>query len=241
MRLVLLWLTCCCALPALAEVGKVAQVEGEATRTPAGGTAEVLQAGSAIEVGDELAVKPGGNLALMLTDESTLVLAGGSALKIDEATFSGLDRKAFSARLLLGTVWAKVKKAAAGSPAKFDITTERAVAGVRGTTFQVELEGEETRVEVEEGLVEVAHDEVAPGSSKSQARRVQQVRGGERFRLLRERVLRERFTGPKGKFGQFVRATRERMEKLRRELPENRRQERRENRREQQRERRNPR
>lgn len=241
MRHVLLWLTCCLALPALAEVGKVAQVEGEATRTPPGGTAEVLKEGSAIEVGDELAVQPGGNLALSLTDESMLVLAGSSRLKIDEATFAGLDRKGFSARLLLGTVWAKVKKAAAGSTAKFDITTERAVAGVRGTTFQVELEGEETRVEVEEGLVEVAHDEVAPGSSQPQARRVQQLKGGERLRLLRAKVLRERFIGPKGKFGLFVRAHRERMEKLRREMPERKRQELREHRREQQRERRNPR
>lgn len=241
MRHVLLWLTCFLALPALAEVGTVAQVEGEATRTPPGGTAEVLAAGSAIEVGDELAVQPGGNLALSLTDESTLVLAGGSKLKIDEATFSGLDRKAFSARLLLGTVWAKVKKATAGSTAKFDITTERAVAGVRGTTFQVELEGEETRVDVEEGLVEVAHDEVEADASKPRVRKVQRIRGGERLRLLRRQVLRERFNGPRGKFGDFVRTHRERMEKLRRELPDHKRQELRERKREQQRERRNPR
>jgi ferric-dicitrate binding protein FerR (iron transport regulator) len=240
-RHVFLWLTCCFALPALAEVGTISQVEGEATRTPSGGAAEVLQAGSAIEVGDELAVQPGGNLALTLTDESTMVLAGGSRLKIDEATFSGLDRKGFSARLLLGTVWAKVKKAAAGSTAKFDITTERAVAGVRGTTFLVELEGEETRVDVEEGLVEVAHDEVEADSAQPRVRKVQQVRGGERLRLLRKQVRRERFSGPKGKFGLFVRAHRERMEKLRRDLPERKRQELRENKREQLRERRNPR
>lgn len=241
MRHVLLWLTCCCALPALAQVGKVSQVEGEATRTPSGGSAVVLQAGSAIEVGDELSVQAGGNLALLLTDESTLVLAGGSRLKIDEATFSGLDRQAFSARLLLGTVWAKVKKAMAGSPAKFDITTERAVAGVRGTTFQVELEGEETRVEVEEGLVEVLHDEGAPGQAQPEARRVLQVRGGERIRLLHKQVLRERFAGPKGKFGQFVRTSQDRMEKLRRTLPERNGPERREQQREKLRERRSPR
>jgi hypothetical protein len=235
-RHLLLGLLCCCALPAFAEVGKVSQLEGEATRTPPGGTAEVLQTGSAIEVGDELAVKPGGNLALLLTDESTLVLAGGSRLKVDEATFSGLDRQAFSARLLVGAVWAKVKKAVAGSPAKFDITTERVVAGVRGTTFQVEVTSEETRVDVEEGLVEVAQGEGTPGPAQPAAGRVHQVRGGERLRLLRERVLRERFTGPRGQFGKFVRATRERMERLQRPLPE-----RMEHRREQLRERRNSR
>jgi hypothetical protein len=240
-RHLLLWLTCCCALPALAEVGKVVQLEGEATRTAPGGTAEVLQAGSAIEVGDELSVQPGGNLALLLTDESTLVLAGGSRLKIDEATFSGLDRQAFSARLLLGTVWAKVKKAVAGSSAKFDITTERAVAGVRGTTFQVEVVGEELRVDVEEGLVEVAQGEGTPGQAQPEARRVHQVRGGERIRLLRERVFRERFASPRGQFGQFIRTTRDRMERLHRAVPEKKLLERRQQQREQLRERRNSR
>jgi hypothetical protein len=222
-------------------VGKVAQVEGEATRTASGGTAELLQVGSAIEVGDELSVKPGGNLALLLTDESTLVLAGGSLLKIDEATFSGLDRQSFSARLRLGKVWAKVKKAMAGSSAKFDITTDQAVAGVRGTTFQVELQGEETSVEVEEGLVEVLQHEGAPGQERTQARRVLQIRGGERLRLLRDRVLRERFVGPKGSFGQFVRSTMDKMERLHRALPERQLPERREHLREKLRERRNAR
>ncbi|KFE66146.1 FecR family protein [Hyalangium minutum] len=222
MRYWVLGLMCCLALPAFAEVGKVAQLEGEATRTPAGGPAEALEAGSAIEVGDELEVKSGGNLALLLTDESTLVLAGGSKLKVDEATFAGLERKSFSARLLVGTVWAKVKKAVAGAPAKFDITTERAVAGVRGTTFQVEVEGEETRVDVEEGLVEVAQSEGTPGSAQAMASTVHQVRGGERLRLLRAKVFRERFAGPRGGFGKFIQVTRERMERLQRMPPERR-------------------
>ncbi|MFL5348088.1 MAG: FecR domain-containing protein [Hyalangium sp.] len=234
MRYLLLCLTCLCAFPALAEVGRVAQLEGEATRTAAGGSAEALQEGSGVELGDLIAVQPGGNLALLLTDESTLVLAGGSQLRIDEASFSGLERQSFSARLMLGTVWAKVKKAMAGSSAKFDITTERSVAGVRGTTFQVEVAGEETHVDVEEGLVEVQHDGNAPG----EARQVHQVRAGERLRLLRAQVLRERFVGPQGRFERFIHAHRERMEKLRREPPEKR-LERREELRERMRQRRN--
>jgi hypothetical protein len=222
MRHLLLWLICLCALPALAEVGRVSQLEGEASRTASGGTAEALEEGSAIEVGDVIAVKEGGNLALLLTDESTLVLAGGSQLRIDEANFSGLERQSFSARLLLGTVWAKVKKAVAGSSAKFDVTTERSVAGVRGTTFQVELAGEETRVEVEEGLVEVQHDGDAPEQPGKVARQVLQIRGGERVRLHRLKVFRERFVGPQGRLERFVRTARERTERLR-QLPPDRR------------------
>ena len=62
----------------------------------------------------------------------------GSTLYLDEATFEGQERKGFSAFLEVGKVWAKVKKALAGSEAKFEVTTDRAVAGVRGTIFRVD-------------------------------------------------------------------------------------------------------
>ena len=44
---------------ALAEVGKVAALEGEATRTPKGGAALALKTGSEVELGDTLTVKSG--------------------------------------------------------------------------------------------------------------------------------------------------------------------------------------
>jgi len=66
------------------------------------------------------------------------MLGARSQLFFDEATFEGQVRKGFSAKLLFGRVWAKVKQMAAGSEAKFEVTTERAVAGVRGTIFRVD-------------------------------------------------------------------------------------------------------
>jgi hypothetical protein len=94
--------------------------------------------GTDIELGDVLDVGPKSNLKLTLTDESVLMLGADSRLEITEAAFKEQDREGFSAALKFGKVWARVRKALAGSEAKFEVTTERAVAGVRGTVFRVD-------------------------------------------------------------------------------------------------------
>jgi hypothetical protein len=123
---------------ALASVGTITRQEGSATRTPQGGKPLPLKVGDPVEVNDLLRVGPGGNLKLTLTDESVVLLGAGSELRLDEATFEGQDRKGFRAYLSVGRFWASVKKALAGSDAKFEVTTDRAVAGVRGTIFRVD-------------------------------------------------------------------------------------------------------
>jgi len=125
---------------AFASVGKVTLLQGKATRTPKGGTAAVaLKEGSEIELGDTLVtVGEKSDMKITLNDESLLMVGQNSTLRIEEAQFEGLERRAFSARLVLGKVWAKVTKAVSGSEAKFEVTTDRAVAGVRGTVFRVD-------------------------------------------------------------------------------------------------------
>lgn len=127
-------------VPALsfAAVGKVSELQGKATRTGKDGTVAALAVGTEIELGDALKTQKGSAVKLLLNDESVLAVGPESRLEIAEAEFSGLERKGFSARLFFGSVWAKVKKVAAGSEAKFEVTTERAVAGVRGTIFRVD-------------------------------------------------------------------------------------------------------
>ena len=122
---------------AFGEVGKVTVLEGKATRSPGGGAAAVLAVGSDIELGDSLEVKSG-NMKFELTDGSVIALAPGSKLQITEAEFEGQERKGFKAFLGAGSLWTKVKKTIAG--AKFEVTTERAVAGVRGTIFRIDAD-----------------------------------------------------------------------------------------------------
>lgn len=123
---------------ALAGVGKVTLLEGSATRTPKEGAAAALQQGADVELGDTIQVAKAANLKITLNDESVLMVGAESELKIDEARFESLEGRSFSAKLLFGKVWAKVTKAVSGSESKFEVVTERAVAGVRGTIFRVD-------------------------------------------------------------------------------------------------------
>jgi hypothetical protein len=121
----------------LAEIGSAAVVEGAATRTPKGGAPVPLTAGAAIELGDIIEVQKG-HFKLVLNDESVIMLAPGSKLEITQAEFEGQERKGFRALLQSGSLWTKVKKALGG--ASYEVSTERAVAGVRGTIFRIDAE-----------------------------------------------------------------------------------------------------
>lgn len=125
------------ATQALAAVGKISVLDGAGTRTPKEGAAVALAVGTEIELGDVVDVSKG-NLKLELTDGSVIALAEKSKLEITEAEFEGQERKGFSAFLKAGSLWTKVKKALGGG--KFEVTTERAVAGVRGTIFRIDAD-----------------------------------------------------------------------------------------------------
>src|SRR5690606_15937483 len=122
--------------PALAAIGRVSLVEGVAHRVPsdtdtrsprAGAESERLREGTGIELTDRITVEEGAHLKITLNDGSVVVVGGGSTLYIDEARFEGQERRGFGVFLEVGKLWAKVKKAIAGSDAKFEVTTERAV------------------------------------------------------------------------------------------------------------------
>ena len=100
-----------------------------------------LHAGDVIETAD-------GRIEVQLPTGTMLRLGENSKLTLGE------PQKKFSARLWLGNVWAKVHKLLAGDT--FEVETENAVAGVRGTEFRVEAApGQEDLVRVYEGAVQV--------------------------------------------------------------------------------------
>jgi hypothetical protein len=148
---------------AMAAVGRVVTVEGTAWRTPEGAERKPLETGAEVEQKDTLEVEPKSGVKLELNDGSVLMLSAGSQLVITEAEFSGQERKSFSGYLKLGKVWAEVKKAMSGSEAKFEVKTDRAVAGVRGTVLRVDVASPvivgalspSTVVQVYTGLVQV--------------------------------------------------------------------------------------
>ncbi len=142
--------------------GTVTFVAGEATRTPAGaGKAEPLARGAAIRPGDVLETRRRTRLEVTLADGSTLRLGPSSRAVVAAASFGKtVEDRDVSAKLLVGQVWANVAKAVGGA-ARFEVRTENAVAGVRGTTFRVDASKDRSVVvRVYSGTVAVAQGSV---------------------------------------------------------------------------------
>jgi hypothetical protein len=148
------------AAPAAAApaAGTVTFLAGEATRAPsAGGEAEKLAVGGAVRPGDVLETKRRTRLEVRLADRSVLRLGPSSRAVVQAATFGkSVEERNVSAKLLVGKVWANVAKAVGGE-SRFEVQTENAVAGVRGTTFRVDAAKDRSVVvKVYSGTVAVA-------------------------------------------------------------------------------------
>ena len=149
---------------ALALVGAGAQTSAglKAKVTDAFGTAQ-KRSGSAtaawqdISVGDLLptqtTVKTGDDSAvlLQLPDEHVLRVGANTTIELRELGAN----KSFSFRVVSGRIWSLVEKAS--KPAKYEVETPSAVAGVEGTLFSVfhEEDTQQTAVSTDEGQVNV--------------------------------------------------------------------------------------
>jgi hypothetical protein len=144
------------AAPNAQPAGSVTFLAGDATRG-AGGKVEPLAVGKPVFQGDVLETRKRTRLEVKLADGSVLRLGPGSKAEVQAAAFgkSVEDRKV-SAKLLVGKVWANVAKAVGGEQ-RFEVRTENAVAGVRGTTFRVDAATDRSVVvKVYSGTVSVA-------------------------------------------------------------------------------------
>ncbi len=129
---------------------------GEATRAAAGKT-EALAVGSAVHAGDVLETRRRTRLEVKLADDSVLRLGPLSRAVVAQAAFgASVEERRVSARLVVGKIWANVAKAVGGQ-ARFEVQTDNAVAGVRGTTFRVDAAKDKSVVvKVYSGTVAVA-------------------------------------------------------------------------------------
>lgn len=138
--------------------GTVTFVAGAATRAAAGkAKAEPLAVGSAVRAGDALETGRRTRLEVKLADGSVLRLGPLSRVVVQDASFGAtVEDRRVSAKLLVGRIWANVASAVGGD-ARFEVSTENAVAGVRGTTFRVDAANDRSVVvKVYSGTVAVA-------------------------------------------------------------------------------------
>jgi hypothetical protein len=148
--------TAATARAAAAPAATVTFLDGQATRA-AGGKTEQLAQGSPLREGDEVATQKRTRLELTLADGSVVRLGPLARARLETAAFGkSVEERKVSARLLVGNVWANVAKAVGGE-SRFEVKTENAVAGVRGTTFRVDAAHDRSVVvRVYSGTVAVA-------------------------------------------------------------------------------------
>ncbi len=153
--------------PAAAGTVKVAVGSGNAVVTVLTGKALLTRAGTTqrvklvpdvrLSAGDRITTGTGARLELKLPD--------GSFLRFDERTtfklvsMVGLQKSSkrnISISLIVGKTWARVSKLFGKSRGGFAISTRTAVAGVRGTTFRMNVNEDNSAVlKVYDGEVEV--------------------------------------------------------------------------------------
>jgi len=110
-----------------------------------------LAEGAVLHAGDTVETQAGGRIEIAVWGGALIRLGERSRLTLQAAT----PRREFSARLIIGNLWARVHELLAGET--FGVETGNGVAGVRGTEFRVEVaQGEPDLVRVYEGEVHVA-------------------------------------------------------------------------------------
>lgn len=145
-----------CAGTAAAEgVGRVTLSEGQVTRAAGSAAASPLKEGDPIATGDHLATGADGRLEVLFEDGSVMRLGKSSQLDVTELSFDEPSNTLKAKlHLALGKLWSHVEKL--GHDGDYEVSTDRAVAGVRGTEFRVDAAGEQGAIEVYEGRVAIS-------------------------------------------------------------------------------------
>jgi hypothetical protein len=151
---------------AATKTAQVSALEGKAQRSRTGAAPVALRVGAALGQGDVIETGRDARLEIRFSDNSVLRLGPAAKLQLAEAHFAaGPAKRKLTARLFFGKLWAKVTSVIQGEQ-RFQVETENAVAGVRGTTFRVDArEDKSVLVRVYDGAVAVGKNApaAAPG------------------------------------------------------------------------------
>jgi len=131
-----------------------------------------LSAGDMLKAGDTVETRECGRVEISVPGGTVIRMGESSRLTLLAAT----PHKTFSARLVLGNLWLRVHKLLASE--KFEVETESAVAGVRGTEFRIEVaQDQPDLLRVYEGAVAV---------EGRQSRWSHEIEAGNELRFRRE-------------------------------------------------------
>jgi hypothetical protein len=110
-----------------------------------------------LQIGDKIRTGKDGNVSLDFTSRADVSLNALSQFQISSS--SSDSSAADQGTLSLGTAWAKAQKSRSTTSSSFSIKTPSAVAGVRGTEFDVEVdELGDSDINVTEGEVDITNE-----------------------------------------------------------------------------------
>jgi hypothetical protein len=124
------------------EVGRVTHLSGPLLARKADGTTRVLSINSAVEQGDTLVTEKKTYARIKFTDNSEINMRPGTQLKVSEYSFDQAKPKEDKAtynlvkggmRAVTGLIGKR------GDQNSYKLMTDTAVAGVRGTTYEVKI------------------------------------------------------------------------------------------------------
>lgn len=133
----------------------VSYLEGSAFKSKNGKDWKPLSKGDSLSVGDSVKTGTKSRLELTLPDGSKVRFSENTNFKVEASLFKD-EARSFGVKMFLGKVWAKASKAKKDS--RFEVKTANAVAGVKGTTYRIDVQ-EDTS-----SLVRVYDGEVVVGS-----------------------------------------------------------------------------
>jgi hypothetical protein len=137
---------------------KVSVMEGSAQILPAGKkTWRALRLGDTLRGGDEVSTGSKARLELVLPDYSTVRFSSNSHFKVLQVDSGGdVAPRNMKFHIALGRTWANISKAV-GKRGQFELRSENAVAGVRGTIYRMNVEKDKSAlVKVYDGTVHVS-------------------------------------------------------------------------------------
>jgi len=135
-----------------------------------------LQRGMTVTANKFIKTGENGYVELTLPDRSIVRLAPGTLFELEESFFPKNKPRRFSARLFLGKIWARVSQKIGSQSGSFDTRTPTAVAGVRGTVYDLRAAADKsTDIRVHTGRVAVGPPLVVEGGQKEEIAWPQQV------------------------------------------------------------------
>jgi len=165
---------------------------------------QMLKSGMPVTAGSFIKTGKDSMVELTMPDNSVIRLASDTLFKVDQALFPEDKLRRFFSKLFVGKMWAKITVVFRGRRGTFNTSTHTAVAGVRGTTYNLKAGADKsTEISVYEGKVGVGPPLIVEGGPKEETAWPIQV-SEKKWEEIILGKLQKLYIGPDGKPGEPV-------------------------------------